>query len=295
MEISPLFALVARVKTADYDTKSLREIRDGIMSERFKRPVVDVKSFVKKLFSKHALEDLFFLKEKIDRIGDEKGREFMTLALMTAAGKVSYIYRDGGVVKVRKDIPRPPSLKKTFRRVVNMMIKDVEKLPLTDSKSVIKLGDARRLDFIDDELFDVVITSPPYLNKLEYTSVYGPEYELFMGGATVNPLRSYIGLRPNELYAAEDTPPAAYLYFKDMGMALAEMYRVLKEGGRAVLVVGGGVFPDRVLDVDVKLAEIAVEKGFDVERIIAVNKRVATTRRVIKIGWSRESILLLSK
>jgi len=60
-------------------------------------------------------------------------------------------------------------------------------------------------------------------------------------------------------------------------------------------VVGGGVFPDGVVDSDILIAELAERIGFSVKRILAVNKRVATTKRVIKRGEARESIIIMQK
>ena len=301
VDVSPLFTMVARVKVRDYDVDKLRRIRDELRAFRFRKPNIEnIKGFLRQLFSRYALEDLIFLRELIsEKIEEVEYREFFLLALMKAAEKTSYIYRDGAVVKVRQDIPRPPSLRKMFFRVVKAMIKDVEDYPLKPCEAVIIQGDARRLEMLEDSSVDYVITSPPYLNKIEYTKVYWPEYELFFPGSKEAPMRSYLGLEPksppDELLPDEEIPPIAKAYFHDLNKSLAEIYRVLKNGGKAAVVVGGGVFPDRVVEVDIPCAYLAELNGFQVERIIAVNKRVATTRRVIKIGSTRESIVLLVK
>jgi len=301
VDVSPLFTMVARVKVRDYYVDKLRGLRDGLREERFRRPGIEhVKGFLRQLFSRYALEDLIFLRELINaKIQDEEYREFFLLALMKAAEETSYIYRDGAVVKVRRDIPKPPSLRRMFFRIVKKMIKDVEDHPLKPCEAVIIQGDARRLDMIEDESIDYIITSPPYLNKIEYTKVYWPEYELFFPGGKEAPMRSYLGLNPRNIpkdpLPDVELPPVARAYFHDLNDALAEMYRVLRRGGRAAVVIGGGVFPDKVVEVDIPCAYLAELNGFEVDRIIAVNKRVATTRRVIKIGETRESIVLLSK
>ena len=297
IDVSPLFTLVSKVKVRDYNVEELRRYRDSIFASRFQRRELDVDGFIRRLYPHHALEDILFFRDKIENIEDVDFREFFTLALMNASAKVSYIYRDGAVIKIRRDRPRPPSLRKTFRQVVNSMIRDVERTTLTPAKARVITGDARRLDFLESEIFDIVITSPPYLNKIEYTSVYRPEYQLFMRGVEVNPVRSYIGLRPSDVeeVLSGEMPPAAHYYFQDMRRVMDEIHRVLKPGGRVVMVVGGGVFPDRVIEVDNEMAGIASDCGFEVQRIMAVNKRVATTKRVIKIGQSRESILVLRK
>jgi len=300
VDISPLFALIARVKTRDHDPGELSRTRDEMFSVRFEKPdITGISPFTRRLFSRYVLEDIVFFRERIMEIEDDASREFFLLALMNASVKTSYIYRDGAVVKVRKKAHHPPSLRKMFRRVVNRMLGDLKKAEIKPSRASIYVGDARQLDFLEDSSFDAVITSPPYLNKIEYTRVYEPEYELFLPGAKVDAIRSYLGLAPKtegyEVYQDLALPPVAISYFQDLRRALTETRRLLKVDGKVAMVVGGGVFPDRVIDVDLPLAQIAEEVGFEVKRIVAVNRRVATTRRVIKIGESRESLLIAEK
>ncbi|MDW7977523.1 MAG: hypothetical protein RMH74_01820 [Candidatus Caldarchaeum sp.] len=298
VEISPLFQFIARVKIQNYDVERLRHYRDRIFEERFKKKDYEVSSFLKNLYPRQVLEDVFFFKDVLQTIEEEKYRNFFMLALMVASEKSSFIYRDGAVVKVMKTKPRIPSLRKAYRRVLSMMIKDVQTEVLKEVHGDVVLGDARQLTFLEDETVDAIITSPPYLNKIEYTQCYWPEYELFFPNKGHPSLRSYIGMRVKDVdYSSYygDIPYAAKLYFEDMKKAFTEFVRVLKQGCNAVVVVGGGVFPDRVIETDVELASIAEEVGFTVERIVAVNRRVATARRVLKIGETRESILYLMK
>ncbi|MCS7137364.1 MAG: site-specific DNA-methyltransferase [Candidatus Caldarchaeum sp.] len=298
VDVSPLFVFVSVVKTRHYDAELLRRARDLLFQLKFEKPEVSIRGFLRTLYPKAVLEDLLFFKNAVETIEDDAIRGFFILALMTAAEKSSYMVRDGAVVKVVKNKPRIPSFRKAFRRTVNMMIKDVEKNPLTDAACDILIGDARNLHFLGDECVDAVITSPPYLNKIEYMRCYWPEYEIFFPHIEHQSIRSYVGVRPDKVdfsrYSGEH-PISAQMYFEDMAKAFGEMYRVLKSGGHAVVVVGGGVFPDRVIETDVALADIAHEIGFGVEKIVAVNKRVAAVDRVRRIGVSRESVLYLKK
>ncbi|MEM4298210.1 MAG: hypothetical protein QW815_07580, partial [Nitrososphaerota archaeon] len=144
-----------------------------------------------------------------------------------------------------------------------------------------------------------IITSPPYLNKIEYTKVYEVELEVFFRKRRQDLIRSYIGLvgreAPRTIPGLEDLPDSARLYFSDMLDCLGEMWRVLKDGGKAAVVVAGGVYPDRVVESDYILADLARRVGVRVEKIRVVGKRVATSGRVHRIGAARESIVYLAK
>ncbi|MEM0452697.1 MAG: DNA methyltransferase [Nitrososphaerota archaeon] len=297
VDIAPLAVFVSQTKTADYDIEKLKENARKLFQEKFEKPdLSQVSQYVKKFFAKPSLEDIIFFRERIRMIEDLAVKNFFTLALMNAAMKVSYAYKDGAVLKVVEK-PVPP-FRKFFKRIIKKMIKDLKKMSFKPCSIEVYLGDARKMDFLEDEEFDVVVTSPPYLNKIEYTKVYRIEYELFFEKIKIDPVRSYIGLNPKNVvdYFPElNLPEAAKAYFHDMKIVLEEIWRVLRVGGRVAMVVAGGVFPDRVVDSDILLAELAEDLGFRVDRIIGVNKRVATTKRVIKIGEARESILLLTK
>jgi len=297
VDVAPLAVFVSQVKIADYDIEELKETAKWLFNQPFRRPdLSEVSGFVKQFFLKPSLEDIIFFRERVREIEDPVVRNFFTLALMNAAMKVSFAYKDGAVLKVVEK-PVPP-FRKFFKRVVKKMIRDLTRLSFKPCNLEVYLGDARRMDFLEDESFDIVITSPPYLNKIEYTKVYRIEYELFFGDVKIDPIRSYLGLDPRNVvdqFPELNLPEVAKAYFHDMRLCLEEVFRVLKPGGRVAMVIAGGVFPDRVVESDKLVMKLAERVGFIGERIIAVNKRVATARRVIKIGEARESILLMSK
>ncbi len=297
IDASPLMVTISLAKTRKYDTASLELFAQKVMERS--RPVVEVGSvspMVRKAFRPDVLRELLGMREEVMSVEDDDARVFLTLALMRAGMRCSYAVKDGSVVRIAKR-PVPP-LAKVFRSTVKSMIEDLKRIVLRSGPAQIYLGDAREMNILGDGSVDAVITSPPYLNKIEYTRVYEIEMELFAGGARPELLRSYIGLSPRVRRVppeAEGLPDSAVAYFVDMEQVLAEVMRVLKEGGRAAFVVSGGVYPGMVVEVDVVLARMARRLGFEVERILALGKRVATSGRVHKIGESRESAVILRK
>lgn len=125
----------------------------------------------------------------------------------------------------------------------------------------VRLGDARKLP-IKNNCIDFVITSPPYLNAIDY--MRGHKLSLIWLGYNINQLRSIrsknIGSERNRLKdtiypfvprmgiekLSDRMKAVVFQYIYDMSMVLKESYRVLKRNGKAVFVVGnstiGGVF-----------------------------------------------------
>ncbi|MEW5989015.1 MAG: DNA methyltransferase [Chloroflexota bacterium] len=155
-----------------------------------------------------------------------------------------------------------------------------------------------------DEVVDLIVTSPPYANAIDYMRAH--KFSLVWLGASVNSLSEvrsqYIGServgdsllgktplpdRAEEIIgslAALDRKKADILrkYFVEMRMTLAEMVRVLRKDGAAIVVVGTSTM--RGLDVQTHtcLADIGASLGFEVvgvvERNLDRNKRMMPAR-----------------
>jgi hypothetical protein len=134
-----------------------------------------------------------------------------------------------------------------------------------DGHALVERGDARALSAVPDNSVDLVITSPPYLNAIDY--LRGHRLALVWLGYKISDLRiirsSSVGaermLAGDERLAAlahdSDTSLLSprmqgifWRYIQDMSAVMAEISRVLKPGARSVLVVGNstikGVFVD---------------------------------------------------
>jgi len=132
---------------------------------------------------------------------------------------------------------------------------------------IIELGDARSLKALEKDSVDAVLTSPPYLNAIDY--LRGHRMSLVWLGHRIEDLRdvrsSSIGAErapdkpiTSELYVpikraicnSADLPPKYHLtierYSEDVYKMFSEIARVTKPGGSATFVVGNsclkGVF-----------------------------------------------------
>ncbi|MBI4176187.1 MAG: site-specific DNA-methyltransferase, partial [Candidatus Aenigmarchaeota archaeon] len=163
---------------------------------------------------------------------------------------------------------------------------DIEKLETRPCNTVVENCDARKMR-LESESIDAIITSPPYLNNIDYTKVYAIE-NWFVGQPEPS-IRSYIGL--------DDPEKLAENYSRDMEFVLEEMFRVCKPGANVGIVLANAYFPreEKIVDVDIELARIAEKTGFKAKEILVLNKRYALERRTIQKGVLRESLIVLEK
>lgn len=292
-DVLPFSVFASHVKTRVYDVAGLREAAQELLSGRFEKTQEKFPPIMARAFSKYALEDITFFRRRIASVEDDDVRNFLLLALVDASIKASYARKDGASIKIRKT-GRPP-LKFMLKRTLKRMIRDLERSRAGSAPCTVQQCDARRMNLGDGSV-DAVITSPPYLNQIDYTKVYEIENWFISGLYEKPPIRSYIGLESDAEFLPElQLPPAAAAYFRDMSMVLQEMSRACKDGARLAIVVGNAYFPGRIVDSDLILSNLAEQTGFAVEKILVLNKRFALEERTRKKGILRESAIIMHK
>ena len=306
VDVSPLTVFASNTKCESYEFDKLKEAAKKLSAVKFKKPDIGHLKLplIKKAFSKYALEDIVFFQNEIEKMDsvDSKIKNFLKLALINTTTKCTYAMKEGGSIRIDKKRHLPP-FRIMLKKVLKNMLKDVGESKLSDAKTEAFVGDARALTKITTESIDAIITSPPYLNKIEYTNIYAIETYLFFDPNMGKPaIRSFIGDKIDEEATEENIfgnkknlPIESLSYFKDMKKSLEEMFRVLKSKGKAAIVIGNGCFPDGVVESDVLLAELAEQIGFKVDRIEVVRKIWCMKNRTEKVGLMNESIILLEK
>jgi DNA modification methylase len=163
-------------------------------------------------------------------------------------------------------------------------------------------GDARHLP-LPDESIDLIVTSPPYANAIDYVRAH--KFSLVWLGREIPELteqrRRYIGAE-SRLESQEDLPAGTARavvslvekqdrsrarvirrYFVEMRQALSEMQRVLKPGRAAVVVVGASTVRGVTIPTPFALAELAETAGFKLvslrDRPIDRDRRLLPTSR----------------
>ena len=160
----------------------------------------------------------------------------------------------------------------------------VEETPVTIAE-----GDARRLPLPDDSI-DLIVSSPPYLTRIDYAVATRPELAILGYGAgqrmarlrqeltggvrirntTPSASKNWGAICARLLAAVEAHPSKAssgyYLkqflqYFSDMFDSLGEIHRVLASEGRSILVVQDSLYKDLHIDLPSVVLQMGEAKG----------------------------------
>lgn len=155
---------------------------------------------------------------------------------------------------------------------------------LIEGQADVRRGDARTLKDLEDESVDLVLTSPPYLNAIDY--LRGHRLALVWLGHQVGPLRETrsVSVGAERSLPKENTPidVSPYVmekadaviaprhwgwlrrYACDMDVILRQLERVVKRNGRIVLVLGNSFLRGVVIDNAGLVEALAKHIGFHV-------------------------------
>lgn len=151
----------------------------------------------------------------------------------------------------------------------------------------VRLGDARCMGRIDAHSVDAVLTSPPYLNAIDY--MRGHRMSLVWLGHSVGGLRDIRGQSVGSERGIEDAADRRGLarieqamgdldalsprhqamvhrYAQDIGRFVSEVARVLKPGGQATFVVGNSCLKDTFIHNASAVAAAAKAAGLKAKK-----------------------------
>ena len=292
-DVDPLAVLISRVAVLGKDSIDAREIEmisqdiisNADTADPKNLPWTDPETveFAKYWFGESQLTQLSGLSNQIACLEEGKVKDILNLSLSrlidTKKPKAS-LASDTSHSRPHKTLESSDyDVFDGFIKAVDQVLKRVEKHEWR-GESEIKEGDARQLD-IDDASIDAVITSPPYLNAIDY--MRGHKLSLIWMGYTIPQLRlirsesvgsSRRPTGPVDLDVREmvrgvrekasnlETLPTGVIerYANDMCAISSEIHRVLRCGALAVLVVGNSTVRGNYIEND-KLAQIACERA----------------------------------
>lgn len=328
LDIDPLALRLSCAKTMPLDVEHLHNagrqvvsqagalLSDGEATRRALAARFDerTRAFIDYWFLPTTQHELVALTLAIQCVADRPIRRFLELTLSSII-----VTKSGGVSRARDLAHSRPHLvttkipKSAIAQFLLRSRKNLASIAGLKTNGIVAVslaGDSRCMP-IADGVIDLIVTSPPYANAIDYMRAH--KFSLVWLDQSVTSLSKlrakYIGSERNartkhaalrdrpraiiEQLAERDPRKAAIVckYFGEMRHVLAEMYRVLRGDSAAVVVVGTSLMRGIDVQTPLCLADIAAELGFDVvgiaPRVLDRNKRMMPTR----FGKKSESVI----
>jgi SAM-dependent methyltransferase len=307
IDASPLAVFVSRTKTDDYSDSDIAEVEEFLKTMHGRKTESSIRwDFElfppRAAFPRRNLSDMLSLRQMIEDV-DSKAANLLLLALVSIIPVTSIVVKDGGVLKIDKRKRAVPA-KAAFKRRLKSILSDLKNSKgKAGSIPDVRLGDARFLP-AKDESAGIVITSPPYLNNVDYSKIYGLEISLLSLDPSQTKkvrsgsLRSFITQEndaktiPKEVEDAGAKIPVIGTYFSDMEKSISEMHRILRPGASAHIVVSNSVIHETHVMVDEILAQIGERLGFESSIVVGAERIADVKPHKVK---TRESIVVLRK
>ncbi len=344
IDIDPLAVLLARVWTTAVDVAKVErkaaEVLERARNDFFSRRAYEAypryadsetRQFIRYWFDGYARRQLASLAEAIQRVKDDRIRD----ALWCAFSRLIITKQAGASLAMDLSHSRPHKVFdlapiKPFNKFVAAVNHVLKNCIGSDQRNRgpaarVSLGDARKLPIASGTI-DLVLTSPPYLNAIDY--IRCSKFSLVWMGYTIGELG---GIR-TESVGAESSNQEAYEnedirriitnlklsprlsarnesvlahYIKDMRSSVEEAARVLSPGGKAVYVVGENTVRGTFIANAKIVSSVAELSGLNVDgrraRELPANRRylppptVRNAPELLDGRMRREVILSFSK
>lgn len=296
----PLAVLIAATWASDVNVEATEKKAEQVLSrakdrarrikqrDAYPRGASDeTKEFVRYWFDATNRTQLAALAESISHTHDEQIKRLLWCAfsrlIITKQSGVS-LAMDVSHSRPHKTYDKAPiNAFDHFERAMKQITKAAPFKGIEQNRpqASIQNADARELP-LDDESIDMVITSPPYLNAIDY--LRGHKFSLVWMGHDVDEVRELrstnVGAEVSATANDDDKGTEQIMeqmcdgelngrnhgmlrrYVRDLRKCVSENFRVLRHGGKAVYVVGDCNLRDTFVENSECVSALATEVGF---------------------------------
>lgn len=303
IDVDPFSRFISKVKVTPLVEKELKSSQKTLLEAILDyRPSLVAESDLPNFpyrdnwFNKEILLELTYLKKQIQSLDTNDGvKDFFKVCLSSIIRSVSNADDNCTRTVIRKKLNKLVRSSDALNRFVKALSVKVPKMvafsqnyPIGITTDFPEDMDARNIKY-KVNCFDLAVTSPPYVNAVDYPRTH--QLEMYWLGFAQDSLtalkkqnvgtesvsaihykvRHEIGVPAADRVMAhifEIDPRRAFIAFKylaDMRKNLVEVYKVLCEGGRYVIVVGNNRIRGHLFENWKYLIPIAEDVGFEVE------------------------------
>lgn len=296
VDMLPLSVLLTNAKVASYEAgrleRSWQRLCQRLSTSPTHRvgPMSDI-PLVAKAFSPQVWSSLVRIRSSITDEPSSKHQKFFQVALARLAEDVSTAVKSGGWLRLTERQIEPESVYPQYAAFVEAMLDDVraETNSVSDGEWRCYLGNSTRPPRVPQ--YGAVITSPPYLNRHDYTRVLALEHAVVFGTTQSelikrrrNSLRSHVEARRSERVKGYKVPveledalpniqdatnkdsrvyPMITGYFEDIFLSLRAIEGRLLRGGYVAFVLGDVRFGGIMIPVETAVRRIGEQVGLE--------------------------------
>lgn len=295
VDIDPLAVMMAQVWTSRLDPAAiaadavdLAEKAESLHSDAVHRPTdLETREYISYWFAPKQEEELARLSTVLRR--HNVSTKF---ALMIALSRIIISKKMMASLAEDTSHSRPHRVAKEndfdvyagFQRSARLVARRLQPERII-GEATIRLGDARTLDGIGDNEFDLVLTSPPYLNAIDY--IRGHRLSLVWMGHEMASLRETraCGVGAERIMPHDANTPkiSSYVsesdgstigprhlgwirrYAVDMEAILRQIHRIVKGNGCVVMVLGNSFIRGAKVNNAQLIEDLAIGSGFGVQ------------------------------
>jgi site-specific DNA-methyltransferase (cytosine-N4-specific) len=255
-------------------------------------------------------------------------RDIFLLLFFSILEECSFTSKDGQFLRLKRNKKTSDPIEAMSRKVAQVE-EDIRRIKILFPHSSINeeimpdvyFGDTRDLSDIKfKKRPTIIITSPPYANRYDYTRSYSLELcfhfvknfeelkairfgilrshiESKMQKGEVPPhpvIKEVVEILNRKRLNNPKIPSMITTYFVDMQKVIKEWFKVLAPGAKVAMVVDNVRFEGELIPVDLVLSEMAEEVGFDVKEIVIARYKGNSSQQMRKYGKVpvRESIVI---
>lgn len=334
-DLSPLSIFVSRTKLQDYNADRVYMSFNLLNSMNKKNKIKgselnnqlhlwESTPRLRRAFTFKEWQTLAFLSTLIQRIPSPESDLFL-LAWLKTQQTLSRAAPDGGWFRWVDKPDQSSQILKCFTYESEALLDDLPNngtLPTPEWK--LYQIDSRDLSILDGK-FDLILTSPPYPNRHDYSRVFHLALlglglsESEVSALRYRSLRSHVEAhRPTVAetfseyslspilrqcldefpqYVDPRIPEMITGYFEDMELILNQSWHILNDGGICVLVIGNVRHAGVMVSVDEILVKVATTIGFSFESAMVARLRGNSAQQMARFGRkpARETILIFRK
>jgi len=307
IDVDPFSRFLSKVKVTPLDKDELMSCQKSLLRaivnyNPSKISESEIPSFPYRdnWFNKEIVLELAYLSKTIESLNAiNEIKDFFRICFSSIIRSVSNADDNCTRTVIRKRLNKrvyPSDALKKFAEVIFInipkMIEFSQKCPQNIDVTLPEDMDARNIKY-KENTFDLALTSPPYANAVDYPRTHQLEsYWLGLAKGSLTPLKKKhvgtesvssseykklhkIGINDIDIVISrifKKDPRRAFIAFKyldDMRKNLIEVYRVLKEDGRYIIVVGNNKIRGELFENWKYIMKLAGSVGFSVERYFA--------------------------